>query len=117
QDGEDELLLAHVRDALDVELIRDRGELADLLLLEDLEVQPRVADLHFLGGEIGLRRQRLDFLRSRARRAFVSVPLDQRTRRALATFAPHVGYRMLFSHLASSLGCYRDGANTPSGEA
>ena len=41
QDGEDQLLLAHRRRALDVEVARELRELVDLLLLEDLEVQTR----------------------------------------------------------------------------
>ena len=63
QDGEDQLLLAHVRGALDAEALGDLRQLADLLLLQHLEVQALIAGrqlllgLHLVGA--GARTRRL----------------------------------------------------------
>src|SRR4030095_10876569 len=59
EDGEDELLLAHVRGALDAEALRDLRQLADLLRLEHLEIEGLIACRRFvLGLDLGGRQIR-----------------------------------------------------------
>src|SRR5207302_692342 len=54
QDGEDQLLLAHVGGAVDVEVLGDLRQLADFFLFEGLEVQrPILLGRGFLDGRDG----------------------------------------------------------------